>query len=90
MPSRFQAKPVRAAPVFAANLIFAETFANTGAARTGFAWNLLGIMAGGLLEYSSLVIGYNNLILVVTLLYAGALGLQMRGARRTFVVSPAE
>ncbi len=61
------------APIFMANLIFAENLANTASARSAFAWNLLGIMAGGIIEYGALVVGYRNLVLVVAVLYSAAL-----------------
>ena len=54
------------APVFLANLVFAGSFKVTGLrADVAFASNLIGIMLGGMLEYLSLLIGYQNLLLVV-------------------------
>ncbi len=61
------------APIFMANVIFAETFASSNTARSAFAWNLLGIMAGGIIEYGALIVGYRNLVLIVALLYSAAL-----------------
>jgi hypothetical protein len=58
------------APVFLANLLFAERFRDVGSSVTAFAANLLGAMVGGLLEYSSLVIGYRELLPVIAFLYA--------------------
>jgi hypothetical protein len=53
-------------PVFLANLVFAGSFKGTGpAADVAFASNLIGIMLGGMLEYASLLIGYQNLLLIV-------------------------
>ena len=43
------------APVFIANLIFAQRFADVETATTAFAANLLGAMAGGALEYLALI-----------------------------------
>jgi SAM-dependent methyltransferase len=60
-------------PVFVANLIFAKRFADTMDATAAFAANLLGAMVGGCLEYLSLVVGYQALILLAALLYGGAL-----------------
>ena len=60
-------------PVFVANLIFAKRFADTASATSAFAANLLGAMVGGCLEYLSLVVGYQALLLIAALLYAGAL-----------------
>jgi len=53
-------------PVFIANLVFAGSFKGTGpTADVAFASNLIGIMVGGALEYASLLIGYQNLLLIV-------------------------
>ena len=53
-------------PVFIANLVFAGSFKGTGpSADVAFASNLIGIMVGGMLEYMSLLIGYQNLLLIV-------------------------
>jgi SAM-dependent methyltransferase len=53
-------------PVFLANLVFAGSFKGTGpTADVAFASNLIGIMLGGMLEYTSLLIGYQNLLLMV-------------------------
>jgi hypothetical protein len=57
------------APVFLANLIFAQRFAGTQASATAFAANLLGAMVGGALEYLALVTGYRFLIIVIAILY---------------------
>jgi hypothetical protein len=43
------------APVFLANLVFAQRFADVHNSGTAFAVNLLGAMVGGALEYLSLV-----------------------------------
>jgi hypothetical protein len=58
------------APVFLANLVFAQRFKDVGSATTAFAANLLGAIAGGVLEYLSLVTGYRFLLVVVAALYA--------------------
>jgi SAM-dependent methyltransferase len=58
------------APVFLANLIFAERFRDVGESTVAFGANLLGAMVGGVVEYLSLVIGYRALLLVVGAIYA--------------------
>ena len=58
------------APVFFANLVFAERFRDVAEPTTAFGANLLGAMLGGALEYTSLVVGYRNLLLVATAMYA--------------------
>jgi hypothetical protein len=58
------------APIFLANLVFAERFRDVGESGTAFAANLLGAMVGGLIEYTSLIIGFRMLLVVVAALYA--------------------
>jgi hypothetical protein len=63
-------------PVFIANLVFAGSFKGTGPrADVAFASNLIGIMVGGALEYASLLLGYQNLLLIVIGFYALSLAL---------------
>jgi len=57
------------APVFVANLIFAQRFRDVGASTIAFGANLLGAMLGGVLEYLAIVTGYRNLLVAVALLY---------------------
>lgn len=56
-------------PVYFANMIFAARFRATAHATDAFAANILGAMLGGLLEYSSLLIGYQNLLLIAAGIY---------------------
>lgn len=57
-------------PILLANLVFAGSFKLTGrAADIAFASNLLGAMVGGMLEYSALLLGYRNLLLLVMAFY---------------------
>ncbi len=57
------------APVFVANLIFAQRFRGVGASTVAFGANLLGAMLGGVLEYLAIVTGYRALLVLVALLY---------------------
>ncbi len=57
------------APIFLANMVFAQRFRNTGDSTTAFGANLLGAIIGGVLEYLSLIVGYRWLLVVVALLY---------------------
>ena len=59
-------------PIFAANIIFAKRFSETGDAALSFSTNLLGAMLGGCLEYLSLVFGYHALLILAALLYVSA------------------
>ena len=58
------------APVYLANLIFAERFRSVGDSTVAFGANLLGAMVGGVVEYLSLLIGYRSLLLVAAGIYA--------------------
>jgi len=57
------------APVFVANLIFAQRFRDVGASTIAFGANLLGAMLGGVLEYFAIVTGYRALLFGVAILY---------------------
>ena len=74
VPRALAAVAVAFAPIFVANLIFAKRFAETADATSAFAANLLGAMVGGCLEYLSLIVGYQALLLLAALLYGLALG----------------
>jgi hypothetical protein len=69
------------APIFLANLVFAQRFAKTSASTVAFGANLLGAMVGGALEYLALISGYRSLLIVVALLY----GLAFLTGRRHLV-----
>jgi MFS family permease len=80
---RFLAAVVLAfAPIFLANLIFAERFRQTASATTALAANLLGAIVGGMLEYLALLTGYRFLLLVVAGLYSLAYLLSPHGPAR--------
>ena len=57
------------APIFLANLVFAERFRNVEESNVAFGANLLGAMVGGILEYLALITGYQALLIVVAVLY---------------------
>ncbi|NLH50634.1 MAG: hypothetical protein GX444_18820 [Myxococcales bacterium] len=57
-------------PLYFANLIFSLNFRDQAAPEHLFGWNLIGATLGGMLEYASLVLGYNGLALVVAVCYA--------------------
>ena len=56
-------------PIFLANMVFAQRFRDSADSTTAFAANLVGAMVGGVLEYTSLVLGYRNLLIVALVLY---------------------
>jgi Spermine/spermidine synthase domain len=66
------------APIYLANLVFTQRFRNVGDSTVAFAANLLGAMAGGVIEYVSLITGYRALLIIV----AGLYGLAFLSGRR--------
>jgi hypothetical protein len=73
------------APVFVANLIFSREFAGTKTVADSFAYNLLGIMFGGIFEYAAMLTGYQALLIVVLVFYG--LAFSSRLASRPAAVS---
>jgi hypothetical protein len=69
-----------ALPIFFAALIFSTLFGQRADAPRALAWNLLGAIVGGLLEYSSMVFGIKALYVIAAALYATAFLLSKRGA----------
>ena len=59
-------------PIFFANLVFSREFRDVEKSTRAFGWNLLGAVAGGGLEYLSLVFGLRNLLWIVAICYLGA------------------
>jgi hypothetical protein len=68
------------APIFVANLVFAQRFRDVGSATTAFAANLLGAIVGGMIEYVALISGYRFLLIVIGGLYALAFLATPRGS----------
>lgn len=60
-------------PIFIASLIFSSLFKNTKSAQISFASNILGIVMGGILEYTALIYGYQFLFLIAIILYSCSL-----------------
>ncbi len=69
VPRFFAATALAFAPVFLANLVFAQRFRNVASSTTAFGANLLGAIVGGVLEYLSLITGFRFLLFVVAALY---------------------
>ncbi len=78
VPRFLVASALAFAPVFLANLVFAQRFAEVEASGTAFAANLLGAIAGGTLEYLALITGYRFLLIVVGVLYGLAFATRPR------------
>jgi SAM-dependent methyltransferase len=62
-------------PVFCANVLFATLFRAVEEGATSFGLNLLGGVLGGLVEYSSLLVGYRALLLLAAAFYLLAFSL---------------
>jgi hypothetical protein len=69
-------------PIFCANVLFARLFRGAAEGRVSYAFNLLGGILGGLLEYTSLLFGYQALVGLATLFYLFALLFAYRSAYR--------
>ena len=70
IPRFLAASALAFAPIYIANLIFAQRFSGVEMTGTAFAANLLGAIVGGILEYVALATGYRFLLIVVGVLYA--------------------
>ncbi|HEV3226843.1 MAG TPA: hypothetical protein VGZ52_08415 [Acidimicrobiales bacterium] len=68
------------APIFMANLVFAQRFRESSSATTAFAANLLGAIVGGMIEYAALITGYRFLLVIVAVLYGLAFLLTPRAS----------
>jgi len=78
LPRFLAATALAFGPIFVANLVFAQRFKSVGSSNVAFGANLLGAMIGGVLEYSSLAIGYRALLPIIAGLYVVALVLWLR------------
>jgi hypothetical protein len=65
-------------PIFLASVGFARLFETRAAPDLAFGWNLLGAVAGGLIELVSMAVGLKALLLVAAAAYLGALLLASR------------
>jgi Spermine/spermidine synthase domain len=88
VPRLLGASALAFGPVFVANLAFAQRFRDAGDSLKAFAANLLGAILGGCLEYSALVIGYRDLLLVAGVLYVLAFILYRRGLHPAIIGRP--
>jgi hypothetical protein len=72
VPRFLAASALAFAPVYFANLVFAQRFSGVESSGTAFAANLLGAMVGGTLEYLALITGYQFLLILTAVLYGMA------------------
>ena len=73
-------------PIFCAGLLFGSAIKRSRSIARDYGVNLLGAMAGGVVEYISLVSGYRALLLIVAALYLAAL--VARQTQRSQSISP--
>jgi hypothetical protein len=65
------------APILFAGVIFAASFKRTNEPDRAFGLNIAGAMLGGLAEYSSMLLGFQYVVLVAIVFYAiSAIGLR--------------
>jgi SAM-dependent methyltransferase len=76
------------APILFAGVIFAVSFARSGSPDRAFGWNIAGAMVGGLAENTSMLLGFQYLLLVAVAFYACSLLGALR--RRSPPTPPAE
>jgi hypothetical protein len=65
-------------PVFFAGVVFATVFRDSQRPDVDFGSNVAGIILGGLSEYLSLVLGFNNLLLIAIAFYILSIVLRPR------------
>lgn len=70
VPARFlAASALTFGPIFFANLIYSLAFRDSAVPEHVFGWNLLGATLGGVLEYTSMSMGYTFLAWIVAVAY---------------------
>jgi SAM-dependent methyltransferase len=72
LSSAILASAVVALPVLFSGIIFAASFKHTAAPALALGSNIIGAVAGGILEYSSMIAGFKSLYLIAALIYLGA------------------
>jgi hypothetical protein len=70
------------APIFFAATLFASAFASRKESGLSFGWNLLGAVAGGLLEFLSMLVGIKALHLIALTLYLAVALVRSRQTRQ--------
>ncbi len=79
-------------PIFFASVCFALRFRARPAADIAFGWNLLGAVAGGLVEFFSMSLGLKALTLIAVVAYLTAFLIRSRtsGAEVTVAEAPSQ
>jgi hypothetical protein len=79
------------APILFAGLIFAALFKRSAQPDRAFGFNIAGAMIGGLAEYSSMLLGFQYVVLVAILFYAlSSLGLRRSKSEKASTALPGE
>jgi len=73
-------------PIYFASVCFALFFRDREAASQAFGWNILGAVAGGLLEFLSMSIGFKSLLLVALTAYLTAFLIHLRRPKTPIVL----
>jgi hypothetical protein len=79
--ARWTAVLLLTCPLFFSGLVFSTLLARAGEASSALGMNLLGAMAGGVLEYNSMYFGFQSLYWLAAALYGIGLGLFLVGGR---------
>jgi spermidine synthase len=74
-----------AAPVFFAALIFSTLLGRRADGARALAYNLLGAIVGGVLEYGSMITGIKGLYIIAAVLYLAATLLTRRSERKALI-----
>lgn len=69
-------------PIFFASACFALSFKVRKAVDIAFGWNLLGAVAGGLIEFFSMFLGLRTLVMIAAVAYLGIFVLRERSTKR--------
>ena len=77
-----------ALPIFFAGVLFATFLERASSSSSALGYNLLGVMVGGVLEYSSMAWGINNLNMVSVAVYVAAAFVAYRESKRASVLGP--
>lgn len=75
-------------PMLASGVVFASSLGRAGDADRALASNLVGAVAGGLVEYLSTMLGFRMLVVVAALFYALAFATSKRPGRAAAGVTP--
>jgi hypothetical protein len=77
-----------AVPIFFAGVLFATFLSRASSPSSALGYNLLGVMVGGVLEYSSMAWGINNLNLVSIAVYVAAALVAYLESKQASVLGP--